>query len=692
MNKRKSVILKQLLRPIVITIVVLTILIVSVMGVISYKTYESRVISDSEAETELIAENVGGFISRAYTLSEELAKSPDILTMDTDIQTPILEDCVARNSYLELLYVQDTTGMQTGRSSGELADRSERWWFKQMIADKVPFVSQSYYSVNTGSPCASIFFPMYIDGEFSGVFATDIKLQALVDLVTESSDSEKDKTVFIIDGEGNIVVHPDASYIEELYNYVDYTRTVSKKDGSGNVLTDADGNIEEEKIDIKVSDSFREMIEDVMAGNEGNRMVKVNGNKYYATYAPVVLDGESDTWSVVIVQRRANLMKPLYLVYTVALSIAAVILIIAILMVRSGVRRITTPLDELTDIIGVASEGDFSVKANVADEHSEIGALAKSFNFMTDKIAHVLGETKRLIDDMRGSSGKLADISKENDSVAQEMDRISYGASVQSEDTERVVKLTEDMKKYTKQLLSMSDELKKHADETRELSEEGLSSLSELKGKSQASLDAVMASYDKVVSLSESSKKIGKIVEEINNISSQTSLLSLNASIEAARAGEAGKGFAVVASEVSELAANSDNATQDIIEIVEALQEEISGIVELIDGIKITFEEQLLSVESVEESFERFKNSSEQSISAVSEVGNLVGSAGSVNEEVLSSISNINEISRETEKNAKDTSERISHQVVSMRDIAKRVDNMNKASDLLEEEMSKFKI
>ena len=311
---------------------------------------------------------------------------------------------------------------------------------------------------------------------------------------------------------------------------------------------------------------------------------------------------------------------------------------------------------------------------------------------MTDKIAYVLGETKRLLDDVHGSADKLSELSAENDSVAQEMDKISFGASVQSTDTEKVVKLTEEMKECTSELYKMSEQLKKQASASRSISDEGIYSVGELKKKSQASLDAIMDSYDKVLSLNESSKKIGTIIEEINNISSQTSLLSLNASIEAARAGEAGRGFAVVASEVSELANSSNDATQGISEIVIELQEGIKGIVELIDGIKSTFEEQLVSVDVVEESFSRFKESSESSISTANEVGELIGSAGNVNDEVLSAITNIHEISRETEVNAKGASDRVSHQVDSIKNIAEKVDNMNKASDLLEEEMSRFKI
>lgn len=241
-------------------------------------------------------------MSEAYAISEDLAQNPSILTMDTQVQTPILENCVSNNPYLELLYIQGTDGMQTGRSSGELANRSERWWFQQVVADKEPFVSKSYYSVNTGMPCASVFFPMYKDKEFVGVFATDIKLDSLVSLVSQFSDEDKDKTVFIIDGEGTVVAHPDSRYIEELYNYNNYTRTVSVKDDSGNVKTDADGNILTQDESIEVSDSFKKVISNVMAGQSDTSMAKLDGKQYFVSYSPIVMDGESDSWSVITIE------------------------------------------------------------------------------------------------------------------------------------------------------------------------------------------------------------------------------------------------------------------------------------------------------------------------------------------------------------------------------------------------------
>ena len=688
---KRTKILNQFLVPILLVIGLMALAIVSITWQFFYNAFQDRATSDALSENSLIAQNVSSFVGEAYSVSEELANNPSILTMSTATQNQILSKCVGRNDYFELLYIQDTTGMQTGRSEGELADRSGRWWFQQIMKDTKPFVSQSYYSVNTGMPCASIFIPMYRGGGLVGIFAADIKLDALSELVEQYSSEEDSKTVFILDGEGNLVAHPDRKYVEELYNYGKYTKTVSVKDASGKVKTEADGTIITKEEKLECSDSFKEMISEALAQKQGKAMVMIDGHKYYASYSPITLNGDSTPWAVVTVQRRSALLMPLYIMMGMLLVITVVVMIISIFIIRSIATRVTKPIVEITQIIGAASEGDFSIKADT-NNNTELGVLAESFNALLEKVSMVLGETVGLLKDVEGSASRLADVYGDSEVAADEVEIISKGAVTQARDTRKVVELSKKLEGYHEKLTENSNVLIGGVRDTKELSDSGIKKVEELRRKSETSLSAVEVSYDKVLQLNQASQQIGTIVQEISEISSQTGMLALNASIEAARAGEQGRGFAVVAEQVSALAGNSAKSTERIGRIVYELQQMITEIVNEIDTIKELFTDQIGTMASVEEAFTHFRTSSQNSLVAVEEAGKLIGTANDVNRSVVDSVDSIYEVSQKTEENSKKVQEQITRQRDAIYEIAAKVEVMNAASRMIEKEMSKFKL
>ena len=110
---------------------------------------------------------------------------------------------------------------------------------------------------------------------------------------------------------------------------------------------------------------------------------------------------------------------------------------------------------------------------------------------------------------------------------------------------------------------------------TKELGSKGLYMIDTLTEKSNKTKIATTEVNDIVQDMNESTKQINAISETIADITEQTNLLSLNASIESARAGEAGKGFAVVADEIRKLAEQSKTSTEEIKAIIASIQNEI---------------------------------------------------------------------------------------------------------------------
>lgn len=688
---KKTSIFKQLLLPMIAIVCVLAVCLTGVIAAIFMKSYESEIYGRSQDKSQLVAGDIATFLDGAYGVTEELSVNPSILTMETETQTSILEDCVKRNPYLELLYIQGKDGMQTGRSSGELADRSTRWWFIQTMEEQKPFVSKSYYSVNTGMPCASIFFPMYQKSELVGIFAVDLKLDYLQSLIEEFSDVEHGEYSFVIDGEGVVVAHPDSIQIEELYNYKLLTKTVSSKDEAGQPLVDVDGNIVTEEQKITISEDYQKVISDVMAGKTGSCKMKNDGESYFVSYASIPLKGESDSWSVITLHKEASAMAAVYRIIAIAVVLALLIIAIAIWVIAVLARKLTRPIVSITELIGNASEGDFTVQA-AEDSNNEIGTLSKSFNKMTGKISAILTKITAMTGEVVQSSGQLKSIEEDVDSISRAVREISDGTEAQKEEVNQVVMRENELEEKFGQLQEKSSLLLTDAQNTILSGENGMHSVMELKKQNEATAKGMAESFAKIVTLEEQSQRISGILNTINEISSQTGLLALNASIEAARAGEHGRGFAVVAESIGNLAADSTAATADIEKIIVELCRDISETVSNIEAIRAGVDGQTQVVDKVQETFADFGKLAEKTKESVNSMEALVEEMYQCDQAVVGAVERIRNISANAAELTEEVADSLEEQLNGIRSVAKRVDDLSMVSVEMEQEMTKFKL
>lgn len=688
---KRTTIFKQLLMPMIAIVCALAVCLTGIIAAIFMKSYENEIFSRSEDKSQLVSNDIATFLDGAYGVTEELSVNPSILTMETDVQTPILEDCVKRNPYLELLYIQGKDGMQTGRSSGELADRSTRWWFTQTMEEQKPFISKSYYSVNTGMPCASIFFPMYQKSEVIGIFAVDLKLDYLQSLIEEFSDVKHGEYSFVIDGEGVVVAHPDSVQIEELYNYKQLTKTVSAKDESGQPLTDDDGNIVTEEQKITISKDYQKIISDVMSGDNGSGKIKNDGESYFVSYASIPLKGESDSWSVITVHKKTSAMAVVYRVVLIAVVLGLIIIVIAIWVIAILARKLTKPIVSITELIGNASDGDFTVQAK-EDSRNEIGSLSKSFNKMTGKISAILTKITSMTGEVVQSSGHLKNIEEDVESISQAVRKISDGTDAQNEEVNQVVMRETELEEKFGQLKEKSNHLLEDAQNTIASGENGMQSVTELKKQNEVTEKVMTESFAKIVTLEEQSKRISGILETINDISSQTGLLALNASIEAARAGEHGRGFSVVAESIAKLSADSADATADIEKIIVELCRDITDTVANIEIIREGVDGQSQAVDKVQATFEDFRTLAEKTRESVSSMEDLVEEMHQCDKAVVSAVGHIRDISTNTAELTEEVADSLEEQLNGIKNVAKRVDNLSMVSVEMEQEMTKFKL
>ena len=685
--KKKSI-FKQLLIPMMAIICALVAaLVVVILGIVT-TSYEKDIYSQNQDISNLLSDQISSFMDGAYSLNQALAENPSVLTMDTEIQTPILAQCLANNSYLDLTYIQGMDGKQTARSSGELGDRSTRWWFVQMMEDPVPFISKSYYSVSTGATCTSIFFPMYRDGEMIGIYGADLKLDSLQNLIGEYSDESDGKISFVIDGEGAVVAHPDITQVEDLYNYRDLTKTVSVKDSAGNAVTDADGNIVTEESPLVVSENFKQMIADVMAGNSGSAKISYDGSTYYASYTTVPLAGESDSWSLITLHKKSAAMSMVnnLLIITIVLSLVAIA--VAIFIVVRLARKLTTPIVSMTELMKEAAEGDFTIRADVSSQN-EVGQLAESFNVMADKIFGVLVRMTDSTKELLECSGKIQDVETNVVSLSSALNEISNGTERQTADVNNVVGRMGEMEDKFRELKDKSGNLLSEAEHTITSGEEGSIGINQLEAQNSHVEKNVTLSYEKIKTLESHSSKISDIVGTINSISEETGLLSLNASIEAARAGEHGRGFAIVAESIGKLASESTAATADIERIIGELCDDIGDTVSNIEEVKKAVTAQIEATQTVKTIFMDFKKLAEQTSGSVNGIDELIEEMYAIDRSIVEAAQNIQDISQKNEDLSEEAAGSLDEE---LEDIRSSVQSLAAISGELEQEMTKFRL
>ena len=318
--------------------------------------------------------------------------------------------------------------------------------------------------------------------------------------------------------------------------------------------------------------------------------VDIQGVKYFATYEPLK-NGEEIVGILFIGLEQSKIQEVIngLIVHMVVVgSIIAVVLLaitfVVCLMLVKSIQIVANDLRTLTD-------GNLNIDCHVKkiNKNDEIDGLADCTNKLAERLREVVDRIQKNSGILNSDSVKLNDVVSDTSSsvsnVVSAMDDVAHGATNQAETSSDLMANIEELSAKLDMITSHIDELN---ETTKSVSDDAMDTkhiMNELLGINEDTKNSVEAIVNQSRDTLNAVEEINSIVRAIEEITTQTNLLSLNASIEAARAGESGRGFAVVAGEIGALAQQSADSAKKISIIISNIVSQVEKSSALSDDL-----------------------------------------------------------------------------------------------------------
>lgn len=551
-----------------------------------------------------------------------------------------------------------------------------------------------------------------------GTFATKIIAMVILAIVIsnvicmvfilESSkeqitDSTKHTMVDVINTTSKIVENEISNADAEDLDYDEYAKSLSEvklegMDSSYVYVVKNDGTMlyhpTKEKVGQPVENAvIKGVVQQLQDGTKPDTAVVeyvFNGTTKYSAYT--ILNNEN---ILVLTADESEALSGITVVTGAAVGISAIVVLLAIIICFVVGRRLMRPLVKVSTIIEEIANGDINADfCMVKETNDEIGLIIEKMKELTQSLGNIVGRIRNSSDTMSANSYELNDTSSQtlaaNNEISKAVEDVAEGSTGMASSISKINENLEEMSRETKDINESVNEIKNQTTAVQDSSKIMNDKIKSMQDSSHKMDDGISAISKRIETVNTTVDKVSNIVSVIEEISSETNLLSLNASIEAARAGDAGKGFAVVAQEIRVLSDNTNTELENIKQIISSLVEECRYCVQASGTIVEDNAKQKEEIKAVLDEFGALDEQIQKTAEKADEIEELVTAMIELNDDITKSSNSLTDVSAANAAATEEMNANIEELNAMMNGVAEMAGHMNDESDGLKEALSFF--
>lgn len=415
-----------------------------------------------------------------------------------------------------------------------------------------------------------------------------------------------------------------------------------------------------------------------------------NGTTKYSAYT--ILNNEN---ILVLTADESEALAGITTVTGAAVGISAIVVLIAIIISFIMGRRLMQPLVKVSTIIEEIANGDINADFGMVKEsNDEIGLIIEKMKELTQSLGSIVGKIRNSSDTMSANSNELNDTSSQtlaaNNEISKAVEDVAEGSTGMAASISKINENLLEMSNETKDINASVDEIKNQTVAVQDSSKIMNDKIKSMQDSSHKMDEGISAISKRIETVNTTVDKVSNIVSVIEEISSETNLLSLNASIEAARAGDAGKGFAVVAQEIRVLSDNTNTELENIKQIISSLVEECRYCVQASGTIVEDNAKQKEEIKAVLDEFGSLDEQIQKTAEKADEIEELVTAMIELNDDITKSSNSLTDVSAANAAATEEMNANIEELNAMMHGVSEMAGHMNNESDGLKEALSYF--